>query len=245
MEYRKNEVIITEDLTPGEIISSLLPQLHELQNATNLTAKYFINILDLYHEKHYMLVDNETRDHYGLDSNLILFNSGGGVGVGKDCWIAQPEPPADTTLLWVDTDDNEGEGGGPVNVDLSNYYNKQQIDNMFNSFTGGNGLPAQYRINNQSEDYTTQEADFNGATIIRCLKETDQTITITKPTDDFLGNTLTIRKVGWDETSVVTILPGDGVTLKPEDANVLRRSGSTITLIYVEDGVFDVYGELA
>ena len=43
MEYRKNEVIITEDLTPGEIISSLLPQLHELQTATNLTAKYFIN----------------------------------------------------------------------------------------------------------------------------------------------------------------------------------------------------------
>lgn len=131
-----------------------------------------------------------------------------------------------------------------LDIDLSNYYNKQEIHDLLDGLNTGN-LPAQYRINNQTEDYTTQELDFNGSTIIRCLKETDQVITVTKPTDDFLGNTLTIRKVGWDNTSTVTILPGDGVTLLPADANVLRRSGSTVTLIYVEDGVFDVYGELA
>ena len=79
-----------------------------------------------------------------------------------------------------------------LDVDLSNYYNKQEIDNLLQN-AGNGSLPAQYRINNQSEDYMTQELDFNGSTIIRCLKETDQVITITKPTDD-----ITIEEMSGD-----------------------------------------------
>ena len=39
-----------------------------------------------------------------------------------------------------------------LDVDLSNYYNKQEIDNLLQN-AGNGSLPAQYRINNQSEDF--------------------------------------------------------------------------------------------
>ena len=145
---------------------------------------------------------------------------------------------------WKYADIAGGGGSGNVNVDLSNYFNKQEVLNLLKNINSG-VMPILYRINNQSEDYTTTADDFDGATLIRCLKETDQVITVTKPEESFKGNTITIRKVGFDETSTVTILPGDGVTLEPADGNVLRRSGSTVGLLYVGDGVFDIFGELA
>lgn len=49
-----------------------------------------------------------------------------------------------------------------LDVDLSNYYNKQEIHDLLDGLNTGS-LPAQYRINNQTEDYTTQELDFNGS----------------------------------------------------------------------------------
>lgn len=145
---------------------------------------------------------------------------------------------------WKYADIAGGGGSGNVNVDLSNYFNKQEVLNLIKNINSG-VAQIQYRINDQAEDYTTTSEDFDGVTLIRCLKETDQAITVTKPDESFKGNTLTIRKVGWDETSTVTILPGDGVTLTPSDGNVLRRSGSTVGLLYVGNGVFDIFGELA
>ena len=135
-------------------------------------------------------------------------------------------------------------GGGSGYVDLSNYFNKQEVLDLIKNINSGI-MPIKYRINDQAEDYTTTADDFDGATLIRCLKETDQNITITKPNDSFKGNVLTIRKIGWDDTSVVTLLAENGVTLLPADSTILRRSGSTVSLLYVGDGVFDVFGELS
>ena len=118
---------------------------------------------------------------------------------------------------------------------------------------GGNGCncsgesaPSAFRINNQWNDYTTLEEDFDGATIIRCCGDTDQAITITMPpNEDFIGKTLSIRKIEFNETSTVTLLAGEGVSLNPADSNVLRRSGSSATLLYIGEGYFDVFCELA
>ena len=119
--------------------------------------------------------------------------------------------------------------------------------------SGGNGCncsgesaPSAFRINNQWNDYTTLEEDFDGATIIRCCGDTDQAITITMPpSEDFIGKTLSIRKIEFNETSTVTLLAGEGVSLNPADSNVLRRSGSSATLLYIGEGYFDVFCELA
>lgn len=119
--------------------------------------------------------------------------------------------------------------------------------------SGGNGCncsgesaPSAFRINNQCNDYTTLEEDFDGATIIRCCGDTDQAITITMPpNEEFIGKTLSIRKIEFNETSTVTLIAGEGVSLNPADCNVLRRSGSSATLLYIGEGYFDVFCELA
>lgn len=58
------------------------------------------------------------------------------------------------------------------------------------------------------------------------------------------GSVVTIRKVDDTENSVLTLLPGDGVTFNPADSTILRRSGSSAVLVYIGDGVFDIFNEL-
>ena len=101
-----------------------------------------------------------------------------------------------------------------------------------------------YTLKTENNHYTTQAEDFNGFTIIRANHNGDQTITITKPDDSFIGKALIVRKTNGDVGTFVTLEAGDNVTISPADSTPLRRVGSSVTLVYIGDGVYDVFGEL-
>lgn len=102
---------------------------------------------------------------------------------------------------------------------------------------------AAYRLVDQAEDYTLLDADFDGRTIIRATKDGDQIIKIPRPPEAFKGKSVIVRKVaGGVDTTL--LLQEEGSTLSPPDATMLRRVGSTVTLMYTGDGNWDIYGEL-
>ena len=121
-----------------------------------------------------------------------------------------------------------------VNIDVSDLVNRLigKVANL------------QYAINNQAGDYTLTQDDYNGFTIIRGTSEQNQTITLTKPTDDKIGRVVTIRKAAGDLGTLLFLKPAADVTFSPTDASPLRRVGNTVTAVYVGNGVFDLHGEL-
>ena len=102
-----------------------------------------------------------------------------------------------------------------------------------------------FNIKTVSSGYRTTSSDFDGRTLIRVDGATQNAnITVTKPTSEsFIGLTLTIRKVS-NNNSSLTILPASNVTISPSDLTTLRREGSTVTLVYIGNGVYDAFGEL-
>lgn len=137
---------------------------------------------------------------------------------------------------WLDFTRNDSTS---VNVDMTDGINKitQKVFDMV--------MRMGYRINTQAEDYTLVGDDFNGRTIIRANKAGDQTITIPKPTsEDFVGKAVIVRKTNGDAGTFVNLVADSGVSLLPEDATPVRRAGSSVTLVYVGNGVYDVFGEL-
>lgn len=126
-----------------------------------------------------------------------------------------------------------------VNVDMTDTINKL-LQLLF-----GRIMNTGYRINTQGNHYTTQESDFDGRTIIRANRNADQTITITKPpSEDFIGKAIIVRKTNGEAGTLVNLNSGDGVSILPEDSTPIRRSGSSVTLVYIGDGVYDAFGEL-
>lgn len=126
-----------------------------------------------------------------------------------------------------------------VSVDFTNTVGVIE-DKIYNRIT-----KTGYRIVTANKDYTLTAADFDGRTVVRGTKVTGQTVTITKPPkEDFVGLTVIIRKVGGNGKNYLTITAGEGVTLTPTDVSPLRRDGSSATLVYIGNGVYDVYGEL-
>lgn len=102
-----------------------------------------------------------------------------------------------------------------------------------------------YRINTQADDYTLGGNDFNGRTIVRADKDGEQTITIPKPgSENFIGKSIIVRKTNGALGTLTLLKAGAGVTLSPDDASPLRRVGSTTTLTYIGNGLYDVTGEL-
>lgn len=101
-----------------------------------------------------------------------------------------------------------------------------------------------YTLKTENNHYTTQAADFNGFTIIRANYNGDQTITLTKPDDSFIGKALIVRKTNGGVGTFVTLKAGAGVTISPADSTPLRRVGSSATLVYTGGGNWDVFGEL-
>lgn len=100
-----------------------------------------------------------------------------------------------------------------------------------------------YRMVTVTGDYTLQDADFDGKTIIRVASQTPCVVSV--PADvaplDFTGRSVTIRNVS---INPVTIMGGAGVVLSPADGVILRRDGSTATLIYASVNAWDIYGEI-
>lgn len=126
-----------------------------------------------------------------------------------------------------------------VNVDMT------QIISKIIQTTFGLVMNAGYRINTQEDDYALTGDDFDGHTIVRANKDDNQNITIVKPaTEDFVGKAIIVRKSNGSDGTFTTLVAGDGVTLLPPDSTPLRRNGSSATLVYIGNGVYDVFGEL-
>ena len=145
-----------------------------------------------------------------------------------------------------------------INIDITELL-KQAVDTVTNNIQTtivnnatnhiiNNILKLGYAINTQTIDYATVDADLNGRTLIRCDKNGNQTITINKPdpaTDaEKVGTAVIVRKTNGAVGTTLTLVAGSGVTLSPVDATILRRVGSSVTLVYVGSGVWDIFGEL-
>lgn len=137
---------------------------------------------------------------------------------------------------WLDFKRNDGT---TVNVAMTDIVD--DISKTVFSAVMDNG----YRINTQADDYTLGSEDFDGKTIVRADKNGDQTITIPKPdTEDFIGKAIIIRKTAGVAGTFVTLANGAGVSIYPDDITPVRRVGSSVTLVYVGNGVYDAFGEL-
>ena len=136
---------------------------------------------------------------------------------------------------WLDFTRNDNT---KVNVDMTAIIN--ELVNTLRTQILGMG----YTLKTENNHYTTQAEDFNGFTIIRANHNGDQTITLTKPDDSFIGKALIVRKTNGDVGTFVTLKAGAGVTISPADSTPLRRVGSSATLVYTGGGNWDVFGEL-
>ena len=136
---------------------------------------------------------------------------------------------------WLDFTRNDNT---KVNVDMTDIIN--ELVNTLRTQILGMG----YTLKTENNHYTTQAEDFNGFTIIRANRSGDQTITLTKPNDSFIGKALIVRKSNGDVGTFVTLKAGDNVTISPADSTPLRRVGSSATLVYTGEGNWDVFGEL-
>ena len=136
---------------------------------------------------------------------------------------------------WLDFTRNDNT---KVNVDMTAIIN--ELVNTLRTQILGMG----YTLKTENNNYTTQVGDFNGFTIIRANHNGDQTITLTKPDDSFIGKALIVRKTNGDVGTFVTLKAGAGVTISPADSTPLRRVGSSATLVYTGGGNWDVFGEL-
>ena len=136
---------------------------------------------------------------------------------------------------WLDFTRNDNT---KVNVDMTAIIN--ELVNTLRTQILGMG----YTLKTENNHYTTQAEDFNGFTIIRANHNGDQTITLAKPDDSFIGKALIVRKTNGDVGTFVTLKAGDGVTISPADSTPLRRVGSSATLVYTGGGNWDVFGEL-
>lgn len=99
-----------------------------------------------------------------------------------------------------------------------------------------------YRMITVYGNYQITPEDCDGKTIVRVASDTPCTITIPGGVapPDFTGRSLTIRNVN----DVIVTVAGLGAVVSPADGGVLRRIGSTATLIYAELDTWDLYGEL-
>lgn len=105
-----------------------------------------------------------------------------------------------------------------------------------------------FRLVTVDVDYTTQAADFDGATVIRANKNGNQVITITKPPanieEQFIGCCIFVRKTNGEPGTFTNLNAGPGVTFSPDDVNPLRRIGNYAGFMYIGNGLYDTGGEL-
>ena len=133
----------------------------------------------------------------------------------------------------------------------SETYSRSEIDSKLSTLNQAvtninsavsNFVP-KYRIVSIADNYTVISADLKGDTIIRSTKAGDCRVTIPAiGANMVVGHVISIRQVS--ATGNVTIVGASGVTINPNDSLVLRRAGSTATLVYVANNTFDLITEL-
>lgn len=133
----------------------------------------------------------------------------------------------------------------------SETYSRSEIDGKLSTInqtltsvsnTVSNFVP-KYRIVSIADNYTLTAADLKGDTIVRSTRNGDTRVTIPAISGSMqVGHVVSIRQIA--ATGNVTIAGASGVTINPSDSLVLRRSGSTATLVYVANNTFDLITEL-
>lgn len=115
-----------------------------------------------------------------------------------------------------------------------------QVTSLTNTL---NAFIPKYRIISRSGNYSVAYADLKGDTILRCTSGTASTVTLPAVGASMqIGHVFNIRQVG---AGAVTITGVSGVVINPTDSLVLRRAGSTATLVYVANNTFDLISELS
>ena len=172
----------------------------------------------------------------------IHLNTGGYIDIDASTLASKSNPFIVSGVFvsrdggyWLDFTRNDNT---KVNVDMTAIIN--ELVNTLRTQILGMG----YTLKTVNNHYTTQAEDFNGFTIIRANHNGDQTITLTKPDDSFIGKALIVRKTNGGVGTFVTLKAGGGVTISPADSTPLRRVGSSATLVYTGGGNWDVFGEL-
>lgn len=127
---------------------------------------------------------------------------------------------------------------------VTNNIESTVIENATNQVIN-NFLKLGYRINTQDSNYTLVQDDFDGRTIVRMNSASNQTLTVIKPdSEEKIGTVVMVRRSNGNAGTLLTLVAGKGVTLSPVDISPLRRIGSSVSLIYIGNGHWDVFGEL-
>ena len=127
---------------------------------------------------------------------------------------------------------------------VTNNIESTVIENATNQVIN-NFLKLGYRINTQDSNYTLVQDDFDGRTIVRMNSASNQTLTVIKPdSEEKIGTVVMVRRSKGNVGTLLTLVAGEGVTLSPVDISPLRRIGSSVSLIYIGKGYWDVFGEL-
>ena len=127
---------------------------------------------------------------------------------------------------------------------VTNNIESTVIENATNQVIN-NFLKLGYRINTQDSNYTLVQGDFDGRTIVRMNSASNQTLTVIKPdSEEKVGTVVMVRRSNGNAGTLLTLVAGEGVTLSPVDISPLRRIGSSVSLIYIGKGHWDVFGEL-
>ena len=127
---------------------------------------------------------------------------------------------------------------------VTNNIESTVIENATNQVIN-NFLKLGYRINTQDSNYTLVQDDFDGRTIVRMNSASNQTLTVIKPdSEEKIGTVVMVRRSNGNTGTLLTLVAGEGVTLSPVDISPLRRIGSSVSLIYIGKGHWDVFGEL-
>ena len=127
---------------------------------------------------------------------------------------------------------------------VTNNIESTVIENATNQVIN-NFLKLSYRINTQDSNYTLVQDDFDGRTIVRTNSASNQTLTVIKPdSEEKIGTVVMVRRSNGNAGTLLTLVAGEGVTLSPVDISPLRRIGSSVSLIYIGNGHWDVFGEL-
>ena len=127
---------------------------------------------------------------------------------------------------------------------VTNNIESTVIENATNQVIN-NFLKLSYRINTQDSNYTLVQDDFDGRTIVRMNSASNQTLTVIKPdNEEKIGTVVMIRRSNGNAGTLLTLVAGKEVTLSPVDISPLRRIGSSVSMIYIGNGHWDIFGEL-
>ena len=127
---------------------------------------------------------------------------------------------------------------------VTNNIESTVIENATNQVIN-NFLKLGYRINTQDSNYTLVQDDFDGRTVVRMNSASNQTLTVIKPdSEEKIGTVVMVRRSNGNAGTLLTLVAGKGVTLSPVDISPLRRIGSSVSLVYIGNGHWDVFGEL-